>query len=255
MTAGAAPPPSVLAKMEEIGFSVLHTYGLTETYGPSVMCEWKEEWAGLSLEERARLRARQGVRYLALDGLDVMDPTTMTPVPSDGATPGEVMMRGNLVMKGYLSNEKATIAAFEGGWFHSGDIAVKHPDNYIELKDRSKDIIISGGENISSIEVESVLFSHPGVLEAAVVARPDERWGETVCAFVTRKESHPTLSAQEVISFARARLAGYMVPKTVLFEEALPKTATGKIQKFVLRKKADKLRSLGTSSSGGRSKL
>ena len=232
-TAGAAPPAAIIAGMEELGFAVTHLYGLTETYGPAVVCAWHDEWNALPLKERARLKARQGVRYQVLEGLTVMDPETMKPVPADGQTMGEVMFRGNNVMKGYLKNPKATDEALKGGWFHSGDLAVMHPDGYIELKDRSKDIIISGGENISTIEVEGVLYQHPAILEAAVVARPDEKWGETPCAFVTLK-SGMTATEKEIIEFCRANLAHFKCPKTVVFKE-LPKTSTGKIQKFVLR--------------------
>ncbi|WP_114393331.1 acyl-CoA synthetase [Oleisolibacter albus] len=239
MTAGAAPPAPVIAAMEALGFNVTHVYGLTEVYGPCVVCDWKGEWDGLPLEERARLKARQGVRYHLQEGLAVLDPETMAPVPADGASIGEVMIRGNITMKGYLKNPAATEEAFQGGWFHSGDLAVRHPDGYIELKDRSKDIIISGGENISTIEVESVLYSHPAVLEAAVVARPDPKWGETPCAFVTLKPG-ATLTEEELIAFCRQNLAHFKAPRTVVFSE-LPKTSTGKIQKFVLRDRAKAL--------------
>jgi len=233
-TAGAAPPAAIIAAMEDLGFHVTHIYGLTETYGPAVVCAWKgEKWDGLPLAERARLKARQGVRYQMLDALTVMNPETMQPVPADGQTMGEVMFRGNNVMKGYLKNPKATQEALAKGWFHSGDLGVLHPDGYIELKDRSKDIIISGGENISTIEVEGVLYQHPAVLEAAVVARPDEKWGETPCAFVTLKTGM-SATEKEIIDFCRANLAHFKCPKTVVFRE-LPKTSTGKIQKFVLR--------------------
>lgn len=256
MTAGAAPPPSVLSAMEELGFDVLHSYGLTETYGPSVFCEGKGEWDELPLEERAKMKARQGVRYLALEGLEVMDPETMTSVEADGRTIGEVMMRGNAVMSHYLHNEKATKEAFKGGWFHSGDLAVRHPDGYIEIKDRSKDIIISGGENVSSIEVESTLYRHPSILEAAVVARPDDQWGESVCAFVCLKENdnpREVTSEEDIVNFCQQNLPRYMVPKTIIFE-ALPKTATGKIQKFLLREKAKALGSLSKDGIGERKK-
>ncbi|SLN74288.1 acyl-CoA synthetase [Oceanibacterium hippocampi] len=236
MTAAAAPPPPVLAAMEEMGFDVTHVYGLTETYGPAVVCEWKGEWDDRPLDERARLKSRQGVRYQVLEGITVKDPATMEDVPADGATMGEIMMRGNIVMKGYLKNPKATAEAFEGGWFHSGDLAVMHPDGYVEIRDRSKDIIISGGENISTIEVEGVLYKHPAVLEAAVVARPDQKWGETPCAFVTLKPNG-TATAEEIIAFCRDNLAHYKCPRTVVFGD-LPKTSTGKVQKFVLRDKA-----------------
>ncbi|MDF3606641.1 acyl-CoA synthetase [Paracoccus sp. DMF-8] len=240
MVAGAPPPASVIAAVEAMGIEITHVYGLTETYGPSVVCAWKTEWDGLEGEARARMKSRQGVRNPALDGLMVADPETLAPVPADGETMGEVFMRGNNVMKGYLKNPSATEKAFRGGWFASGDLGVMHPDGYIELKDRSKDIIISGGENISSIEVEDVLYKHPDVLEAAVVARPDETWGETPCAFVTLKPGRAA-EAEALIAFCRQNMARYKVPKTVVFGE-LPKTSTGKIQKFVLR---DRARALG----------
>lgn len=236
LTAAAPPPEAVLAAMGEAGFAVTHLYGLTETYGPSVVNEWKPEWDALSPGEQAAKKARQGVRYLALDDLTVLDPETMAPIPADGETIGEVMFRGNVVMKGYLKNPKATLKAFAGGWFHSGDLGVIHPDGYIQLKDRAKDIIISGGENISSIEVEDALFMHPAVAACAVVARPDPKWGETPCAFVELK-SGSTATEAELIAFARERLAAFKAPKTVVFTE-LPKTSTGKIQKFELRKLA-----------------
>uniref|UniRef100_A0A0C9QVF5 TSA: Wollemia nobilis Ref_Wollemi_Transcript_5976_1901 transcribed RNA sequence n=1 Tax=Wollemia nobilis TaxID=56998 RepID=A0A0C9QVF5_9CONI len=250
MTAGAAPPASVLVAMEEQGFRVTHTYGLSETYGPSTVCAWKEEWDSLPLAERAALKARQGVRYLALEGLDVVNPDTMAPVPADGATVGEVVMRGNMVMKGYLKNPNANRECFRGGWFHSGDLAVKHRDGYIEIKDRAKDIIISGGENISSLEVENAIYGHPRVLEASVVARPDERWGESPCAFITLKPSSQKQGnnafdddcglGEEIIKYCRSRLPGYMVPRSVVFGP-LPKTATGKIQKHILRAKVKEM--------------
>ncbi|MGQ0664001.1 MAG: acyl-CoA synthetase [Pseudomonadota bacterium] len=239
MTAASAPPAAVIEKMERMGFHITHVYGLTEVYGPSVVCTWHEDWNALSADEQARLKARQGVRYPVLDGLMVADPKTLSTVPSDGKTIGEVFMRGNIVMKGYLKNPKATRAAFKGGWFHTGDLGVMHQDGYIELKDRSKDIIISGGENISTIEVESVLYHHPAVLEAAVVARPDPQWGETPCAFVTLKDG-ASAAEEEIIAFARQRLARFKAPKTVVFGP-LPKTSTGKIQKFVLRERAKAL--------------
>ncbi|MGQ9368663.1 acyl-CoA synthetase [Azospirillum sp. ST 5-10] len=239
MTAGAAPPAAVIEKMERMGFDIAHVYGLTEVYGPVTICAWHEEWDEKPLEERARLKARQGVNYATLEGLTVMDPATMTVVPADGETMGEVFMRGNTVMKGYLKNPRATAEAFAGGWFHTGDLGVLHPDGYVELKDRSKDIIISGGENISTIEVEGVLYRHPAVLEAAVVARPDEKWGETPCAFVTLREGMAATEA-EIIAWCRSHLAHFKCPKTVVFS-ALPKTSTGKIQKFVLRSQAKEL--------------
>jgi fatty-acyl-CoA synthase len=222
--------------MKAAGFNVTHLYGLTETYGPASVNEWHEEWNELSASEQATKKARQGVRYPVLEALDVRDPETMQAVPRDGNTLGEVMFRGNVVMKGYLKNRPASDRAFEGGWFHSGDLGVIHPDGYIQLKDRSKDIIISGGENISSIEVEDALFKHPAVQAAAVVAKPDEKWGETPCAFVELKTG-ATATAEELIAWCRKNLAGYKVPKYVVFTE-LPKTSTGKIQKFRLREMA-----------------
>ncbi|SFC28122.1 fatty-acyl-CoA synthase [Flexibacter flexilis DSM 6793] len=239
MTAGAPPPASVIEAIEKLNFKVTHVYGLTETYGPAVVCAWKEEWDELPIEQRAELKARQGVKYLFLEDLMVADPDTLEPVAADGKTMGEVFFRGNIVMKGYAKNALATEESFEGGWFHSGDLAVVYPDGYIQIKDRSKDIIISGGENISTIEVEGVLFRHEAVEEAAVVARPDEKWGETVCAFVKLREGH-TATEAEIIAFCKGALAGFKVPRTVVFQE-LPKTATGKIQKYVLRKVAEAL--------------
>ena len=236
MTAGAAPPAAVIEGMEGLGFHITHVYGLTEVYGPAVVCAWHGEWDELPAAERARLKARQGVTYPVLDDLMVADPASLAPVPADGATMGEVFMRGNIVMKGYLKNQGATEEAFAGGWFHSGDLGVMHPDGYIELKDRSKDIIISGGENISTIEVEDVLYRHPGVLEAAVVARPDQMWGETPCAFVTLKPA-ASATAEEIIAFCRDHLAHFKAPRTIIFGP-LPKTSTGKIQKFLLRERA-----------------
>jgi fatty-acyl-CoA synthase len=237
ITAAAPPPESVLAQMSDAGFNVTHVYGLTETYGPAVVNEWKSEWDRLGKAERAARKARQGVRYHALDELTVMDPETMQPVPADGETLGEVMFRGNIVMKGYLKNPAATQEAFEGGWFHSGDLGVVHPDGYVQLKDRSKDIIISGGENISSIEVEDVLLKHPSVMFAAVVARPDKKWGETPCAFVERKPGHEHVSAEDLIAYCREHLARFKAPRHIVFSE-LPKTSTGKVQKFKLRDQA-----------------
>ncbi|KAJ7295987.1 hypothetical protein O6H91_04G112000 [Diphasiastrum complanatum] len=245
-TGGAPPPPSILSQMEQLGFIVHHSYGLTETYGPALICDWRTEWDALPLMERALLKSRQGVVHLGLCDADVKDPSTMLSVPRDGQTLGEVMLRGNTVMKGYFKDQEATAKAFEGGWFHTGDLGVIHPDAYIQLKDRSKDIIISGGENISSIEVESVLFRHPQILEAAVVARPDDYWGETPCAFVSLKDSatnQALVSSESVIAFCRKHLSGYMVPRSVVFGE-LPKTATGKVQKFVLRERAKSMGSL-----------
>ena len=236
IVAGAPPPEAVLAAMRAAGFAVCHVYGLTECYGPSVVNEWHEAWNAKPGPEQAALMARQGVRYIALEGLDVLDPATMQPVPADGATLGEVMMRGNVVMKGYLKDEAATASAFKGGWFHTGDLAVKYPDGYIQLKDRSKDIIISGGENISSIEVEDALYKHPAVAVVAVVAKPDEKWGETPCAFVELKPG-ASATAEELVAFSRQHLAHFKVPRQIVFAE-LPKTSTGKIQKHVLRSQA-----------------
>jgi fatty-acyl-CoA synthase len=236
MTAAAAPPASVIGAIEDLGFRVTHVYGLTEVYGPAVVCAWHDEWDALPDNERARLKARQGVRYPVLEGLMVADSQTLVPVPRDGETMGEIFMRGNIVMKGYLKNPSATEEAFARGWFHTGDLAVAHPDGYVEIKDRSKDIIISGGENISTIEVEDVLYRHRAVFEAAVVARPDPNWGETACAFVTLKDG-ASADAAEIIAFCRDRLAHFKAPRHVIFGP-LPKTSTGKIQKFVLRDRA-----------------
>jgi fatty-acyl-CoA synthase len=236
-TGGAAPPSPVIAAMEAMGFRVTHLYGLTETYGPATYCAWQGAWDALPLGERAPLMARQGVAYPTLDGLMVADPATLEPVSRDGRTLGEVLLRGNTVMKGYLKNPGATAEAFAGGWFHSGDLAVWHPDGYIEIKDRSKDIIISGGENISSLEVEEVLYRHPAVMEAAVVARPDPTWGETPCAFVALKPGAAPVEARDIIAWCREHLAHFKVPGHVVFGP-LPKTSTGKIQKYVLRDRA-----------------
>jgi fatty-acyl-CoA synthase len=233
VTAAAPPPEAVLAAMKSAGFNVTHVYGLTEVYGPASVNDWHREWNVLSDPEQAEKKARQGVRYPVLEGLDVLDPQTMQPVRRDGETLGEVMFRGNVVMKGYLKNKAATAAAFAGGWFHSGDLGVIHPDGYIQLKDRSKDIIISGGENISSIEVEDALYKHPAVQVVAVVAKPDEKWGETPCAFVELKPG-ATASADELIAWCRDHLAAYKCPRTIVFAE-IPKTSTGKLQKFKLR--------------------
>jgi fatty-acyl-CoA synthase len=233
LTAAAPPPEAVLATMREAGFNVVHVYGLTEVYGPAVVNEWKPEWDALDPAQQAAKKARQGVRYVTLEDLAVLDPQTMQPVTADGETLGEVMFRGNVVMKGYLKNPVATEEAFAGGWFHSGDLGVLYPDGYIQLKDRSKDIIISGGENISSIEVEDVLYKHPAVQAAAVVAKPDDKWGETPCAFIELRPGS-TATAEEIVSHCRAHLAGYKVPRFVIFAE-IPKTSTGKIQKFRLR--------------------
>jgi fatty-acyl-CoA synthase len=238
MTAGAAPPAAVIEGMEAMGFAVTHVYGLTETYGPVTLCAWQpERWDALPAAERATQKARQGVRGHMLEDLMVADPDTLIPVPRDGTTLGEVFMRGNNVMKGYLRNPQATAEGFAGGWFHSGDLAVWHPDGYIQIKDRSKDIIISGGENISSIEVEDVLYRHPKVLEAAVVAKPDPKWGETPCAFVTLRPG-ATATPEEIIAHCREYLAHFKAPRHVVFG-ALPKTSTGKIQKFLLRSRAE----------------
>ncbi|XP_062211945.1 butanoate--CoA ligase AAE1-like [Phragmites australis] len=245
MTGGAPPPPRVLFAMQEHGFVVYHIYGLTETYGPATVCTWMPEWDALPAEERAQLKARQGFHHIAMQDVDVKNPDTMKSVPYDGQMVGEVMFRGNTVMSGYYKDINATKESMAGGWLHTGDLAVRHPDGYIQLKDRAKDIIISGGENISSIEVESVIFSHPAVLEAAVVARPDDYWGETPCAFVKLKDSASATEAQ-IISFCRERLPHYMAPKTVVFED-LPKTSTGKTQKFVLREKARAMGSLSAT--------
>jgi fatty-acyl-CoA synthase len=238
-TAAAPPPAAVIGKMEQSGFHVTHLYGLTETYGPAVVSEWNQDWDDFSLEDRAAMKSRQGVTYQVLEDIMVADPETLEPVPADGETMGEVFFRGNVVMKGYLKNAKATDEAFRGGWFHSGDLGVMHEDGYLELKDRSKDIIISGGENISTIEVENTIYGHPSVLEAAVVARPDDRWGETPCAFVTLRPGK-TASMQEIIDFCRERMAHFKAPRTVVFTE-LPKTSTGKVQKFKLREMARNL--------------
>lgn len=237
MTAGAAPPAAVIAGMETMGFSVSHVYGLTETYGPCVVCAPQDSWSGLSIDDRSELLARQGVRAPLQDELMVADPETLKPVPKDGSTMGEIFMRGNLVMKGYLKNPKTTEASFAGGWFHSGDLAVWHPDGYVQIKDRSKDIIISGGENISSLEVESVLFKHPKILEAAVVASSDEKWGEVPCAFISPKAGE-AIDTAELMAYCREELAGFKIPKKVVFGP-IDKTSTGKVQKFLLRERAE----------------
>ncbi|MEX2296489.1 MAG: AMP-binding protein [Dongiaceae bacterium] len=226
--------------MNRSGFNVTHLYGLTETYGPATVCAWQEAWDDLGIQARARHMAKQGVPHIMQEQVMVADPETMVPVPADGETIGEVMIRGNTVMKGYLHNPRATEEAFRGGWYHSGDLGVWHPDGYVEVKDRAKDIIISGGENISSLEVEEVLYRHPKVLEAAVVARPDEKWGETPCAFVTLREGSGEVAPDEIIGWCREHLARFKVPRTIVFS-ALPKTSTGKIQKFVLREQAKAL--------------
>jgi len=235
-TGGAAPPSAVITNMERMGFRVTHLYGLTESYGPATLCAWQEEWAGLPLEARAGLMARQGVGHPTLAATRVVDAATMQDVPADGRTIGELVLRSNTIMKGYLKNAPATADAFAGGWFHTGDLAVMHPDTYVEIKDRAKDIIISGGENISSLEIEEVLYKHPAVMEAAVVARPDEKWGETPCAFIALKPG-ASASAAEIIAYCRDNLARFKVPRRVVFGP-LPKTSTGKIQKFMLRDQA-----------------
>jgi fatty-acyl-CoA synthase len=236
MVAGAAPPAAMIEGMEQMGFEITHVYGLTEVYGPAAVCVKHDEWNDFDISERARLNARQGVRYHLQQAVSVLDPDTMQPVPADGETMGEIMFRGNITMKGYLKNEKATQAAFAGGWFHTGDLAVMYPDGYVKIKDRSKDIIISGGENISSIEVEDILYRHPAVMAVAVVAKPDAKWGETPCAFIETKPG-ANVTAQEIVEFCKQHLAGFKIPRSVVFGE-LPKTSTGKIQKFELRKRA-----------------
>jgi fatty-acyl-CoA synthase len=236
MVAAAAPPASMIEGMEDMGWDLTHVYGLTEVYGPATVCAKQEEWQQLDIGQRTERMGRQGVRYLMEEGLTVMDPETMTPVPADGETMGEIMFRGNITMKGYLKNPKATGEAFAGGWFHSGDLAVMQPDGYIKIKDRAKDIIISGGENISSLEVEDVLYRHPAVMAAAVVAQPDPKWGEAPCAFVELKPG-ASVTAEQLIEHCRANLARFKTPKQVIFGP-LPKTSTGKIQKFVLRQQA-----------------
>jgi fatty-acyl-CoA synthase len=239
MTGGAAPPAAVLQKMAAQGIHMIHLYGLTECYGPATVCAWQEAWDALAADDKARMQARQGVRYPTLEAVDVIDPATTAPVARDGEAIGEIVLRGNTLMKGYLKNAAATAEAFAGGWYHTGDLAVMHADGYCEVKDRAKDIIISGGENISSIEVEGALYSHPAVLEAAVVARPDPKWGEAPCAFVALKPD-ASATAQELIDHCRTLLAGFKCPKTVIFTD-LPKTSTGKIQKHVLRAQAKAL--------------
>ena len=239
LTAGAPPPSIIFEKMENLGFEVMHVYGLTETYGHMLQCAWNEEWNELDKDKKNEIKARQGVRYPNTEGAVVMDPETMKPVPKDGKTMGEIMIRGNIVMKGYYKDKEATDKAMSGGWFHSGDLAVTHPDGYIKIQDRSKDIIISGGENISSIEIENTIAKHPAVSLAAVVAKPDEKWGETPCAFVELIEDKPA-TEKDIIDFCRETLAGFKLPKKVVFCE-LPKTSTGKIQKFELRKKVKDL--------------
>ena len=244
LVAAAAPPAAMIEGMAKMGFDLTHVYGLTEVYGPATVCAKHPEWEDLPLADQVRLNGRQGVRYTVEEGLTVLDPRTMQPVPADGETMGEIMFRGNITMKGYLKNKKATDAAFAGGWFHSGDLAVMQPDGYIKIRDRSKDIIISGGENISSLEVEDVLYRHPAVLAAAVVARPDEKWGETPCAFVELKPG-AKVTEPELIEFCRTQLARFKAPRAIVFGE-LPKTSTGKIQKFVLREKAKSTSAIDT---------
>ena len=237
-TGGAAPPSTVITRMEAMGFHVTHLYGLTETFGPATLCAWQRDWDAFDKEKQTTMVARQGVQYPTLEKIRICEPVSMTDVPADMRTIGELMIRSNTVMKGYLKNPKATDEAFRDGWFHTGDLAVVHPDGYIEIKDRSKDIIISGGENISSLEIEEVLYRHPAVLEAAVVAKPDEKWGETPCAFVTLRPS-ASVSETDIIDFCRDNMAHFKIPRSVVFGE-LPKTSTGKIQKMVLRETAKK---------------
>lgn len=239
-TGGAAPPSSIISAMERMGFSVTHLYGLTESYGPATVCIFQPDWSELELEARAAKMARQGVNHVAVDDVMVADPETLEETPFDGATIGEIMLQGNTVMRGYLKNPSATAKDFTGGWFHTGDLAVRHPDGYIEIKDRAKDVIISGGENISSLEVEDILYRHPGVMEAAVVAKPDEKWGETPCAFITLKPEAENTSKDDITKFCQAHMARFKVPKTIVLGE-LPKTATGKIQKHILRERAKEL--------------
>ena len=239
-TGGAAPPSAVIEAMERMGFRVTHLYGLTESYGPSTVCAWQEEWAGLPIAERSARMARQGVANLTLEGQRVVDPQTMVDVPPDGSSMGELVLRSNTLMMGYLKNPAATEAAFDRGWFHTGDLAVCHPDGYVEIKDRSKDIIISGGENISSLEVEEALYRHPQIMEAAVVAKPDPVWGETPCAFVMLKPGAHAVVAEDIIAWCRANLAHFKAPRAVVFGP-LPKTSTGKIQKFELRQRAKEM--------------
>ena len=237
VTAGAPPPAATLEAVQKMGFDVTHVYGLTETYGHISLCAWQDEWNELSVEEQSKLRSRQGVKFPMMDGLAIMNPETMEPVKDDGEEIGEIMIRGNCVMKGYLKNKEETDKAMAGGWFHSGDLAVMHPNGYIQIKDRSKDIIISGGENVSSVEIENTLYKHPSVLFAAVVAKPDEKWGETPCAFIELKDQNDSVSEGDIISFCKETLAGFKCPKKVVFTE-LPKTSTGKILKYELREMA-----------------
>jgi len=252
-TGGASPPSAVIEAMEHNGFKISHLYGLTESFGPSLSCAWQDEWDGLELEARSAKMARQGVQSLTLEEAMVANSETLEAVPRDGRTMGELMLRGNTLMKGYFKNPEASSEAFRDGWFHTGDLAVRHPDGYIELRDRSKDVIISGGENISSLEIEEVLFRHPGVLKAAVVAKPDAKWGETPCAFVTLRDGCKA-SGKEIIAFCRKNLAGFKTPKTVAFGP-LPKTATGKIQKFVLREHARRLSGLTVLKQNSRNRI
>jgi fatty-acyl-CoA synthase len=236
MVAAASPPAAMIEGMERLGFNITHVYGLTETYGPASVCSKHPEWENLDISARTERNGRQGVRYTMQEGMTVMDPETMQPVPWDGQTMGEIMFRGNITMKGYLKNPKASAEAFKGGWFHSGDLAVMQPDGYVKIKDRSKDIIISGGENISSLEVEDMLYRHPAVMAAAVVAQPDPKWGEMPCAFVELKEG-ASVTEKDIIEHCRSNMAHFKVPKRVIFG-VLPKTSTGKIQKFMLRERA-----------------
>ncbi len=239
-TGGAAPPSRIISAMEKLGFRVTHLYGLTESYGPATVCAWQSDWSDLDVEARTAMMARQGVVYHTLQGIMVADSRSMEPVPSDGSTMGELMVRGNTVMKGYLKNPDATDEAFRGGWLHTGDLAVRHPDGYVEIKDRAKDIILSGGENVSSLEVEELLYKHPAIMEAAVVARPDDFWGESVCAFVALKPNVKETGSEDIIAWCRDKIAHFKAPKTIVFG-SLPKTSTGKIQKYVLREKAKNL--------------
>ncbi len=243
-TGGAAPPSQVIRDMEEMGFRVTHLYGLTETYGPATVCAWQTDWERLDTAARTAKMARQGVWYHTLEDIMIADSETMEPMPSDGQSMGELMIRGNTVMKGYLKNPTASREAFRGGWFHTGDLGVRHPDGYVEIKDRAKDVIISGGENISSLEIEETLYKHPDIMEAAVVARPDEKWGETPCAFVTLKPGAGEVSEESMMAWCRERMAGFKIPRTVVFGD-LPKTSTGKIQKFALRERAKALQDSG----------
>ena len=239
-TGGAAPPSRIISAMEELGFHVTHLYGLTETYGPATVCAWQSDWGDLDVEARTAKMARQGVIYHTLQGSMIADSQSMQPVPPDGSTMGELMLRGNTVMKGYLKNPDATDEAFRGGWFHTGDLGVRHPDGYVEIKDRAKDIIISGGENVSSLEVEELLYRHPAIMEAAVVAPPDDFWGETVCAFVDLKPEAEATGSDAIIDWCHDKIARFKVPKAIVFGP-LPKTSTGKIQKYLLREAAKEL--------------